>query len=172
MHEVSSVCRNGVAPIAWYYLAKASDTFCGRPPNYVWTSPQVSIQTGTRPGNTVPAGRRINNDGQFEITWQPVANAAAYTVLFEVPTGSDEVGNPYKRVIGNRVPVSMIARPAISVQCLLMVMNDQASSTRSVQRGIISQRWEGRSRRVAVNVVNSQGVWNLAKDSPVVDARW
>jgi hypothetical protein len=55
---------------------------------------------------------------------------------------------------------------------MLMIDVIQAPTTRAVHQGVISRRWEGRARRVAVNVVNAQGVWNLARDSPMVDAPW
>jgi hypothetical protein len=41
-----------------------------------------------------------------------------------------------------------------------------------VHQGVIRLRWEGRNRRVAVNVVNAQGVWNLAREARMVDAPW
>jgi hypothetical protein len=38
-----------------------------------------------------------------------VAGAAAYVVLFEVPGGGDEAGNPYISLTGVRVPVGFLA---------------------------------------------------------------
>jgi hypothetical protein len=105
VHELTNVCRNGAGPVGWFFLA--SDSGCGRPANYVFTSPQIGITNGvTRPGQTIPSGRRINDAGDYEITWTAVPNAAAYTVLFEVPTSVDDVGNPYTRLIGSRQQVS------------------------------------------------------------------
>jgi hypothetical protein len=54
----------------------------------------------------------------------------------------------------------------------LTLRDQQAPTTRAVHQGIIRFRWEGRARKVAVNVVNAQGVWNLARDSPNVAAPW
>jgi hypothetical protein len=61
----------------------------------------------SRPGQTSPSARRINAAGDYEISWTPAANAAAYVVLFEVPGGADELGNPYISLTGVRVPVCL-----------------------------------------------------------------
>ena len=50
--------------------------------------------------------RRANDAGGFEVSWDAVPDAVAYSVIVQYPTGTDEAGNPYLNVRDARVQVS------------------------------------------------------------------
>ena len=99
VHEFSSVCKDGKAPVSWRFYTTTPGCF---------TSDQIrSVGGVSRPSKvTGVALRRLNAAGDFRVSWSVVLGAIAYSVIVEYPTGTDEVGNPYKNVRGARVQVS------------------------------------------------------------------
>ena len=53
---------------------------------------------------------RINDGGDFHVSWSAVSTAAAYSIIVQYPTGSDEVGNAYTNPRGARLQAVSFAR--------------------------------------------------------------
>lgn len=105
IHEFRSVCKGGIAPKSWVFYT-TSDGACS-PKGYRYTTGEIkTVGDVRRPSKVTPSLRRINDAGDFEVSWSPVADASAYSVIVEYPTGTDEVGNPYRNVRGERINVS------------------------------------------------------------------
>lgn len=170
MHEFSSICKNRAAPVFWRLVATPSGDVC-QPQGYSFTSPDIPVEQGTRPSNPTASGRRIDAESNFEITWPAVDDAAAYTVILKLPSGEDEVGNPYSTTAGSRVSVRVTERLMHRLICQLMKFV-QGSTTSLTLSGARSNGWEGMDRQVAVNVVNSQGVWNFTPENANVVITW
>ncbi|KAH8623216.1 hypothetical protein IG631_22373 [Alternaria alternata] len=101
VHEFSSVCKNGQAPVSWrFYTTSGTANGC-------YTTGQIRAVGGvSRPAKVTGVSLQRSNDaGDFEVTWSPVSRAVAYSVIVQYPTGTDEVGNPYTNVRGARVQV-------------------------------------------------------------------
>lgn len=106
VHEFTNVCRDGRTPVAWVFRTSSANSACSAS-SYKFTTGQIRVVSGTRPPKvTGTAIRRLNQSGDFEVTWNAVSQAAAYSVIVEYPTGTDEVGNPYRNVRGERIQVS------------------------------------------------------------------
>lgn len=108
VHEFSNVCKNGQAPVSWRFYTTSANSACSSA-SYRYTTGQIqSVGNVSRPPKVSPSLRRINDNGDFEVSWSPVNGAAAYSVIVEYPTGTDEVGDPYRNVRGERVQASNV----------------------------------------------------------------
>lgn len=107
VHEFENVCKGGADPVSWRFYTTSANTACSSA-NYRFTSNQIAVKSGvTRPAKAIGVQmRRTSTTGDFEITWQPVAGASAYSVIVQYPTGTDDVGDPYLNVRGARAQVS------------------------------------------------------------------
>jgi hypothetical protein len=109
VHEFANVCQGSQTPVSWRFYTTSANSACSSS-SYRYTTEQIAAVNGvTRPAK-VPnvAIRRANDAGDFTVTWSPVANAAAYSVIVQYPTGTDEIGRPYTNVRGARVQVSSV----------------------------------------------------------------
>jgi hypothetical protein len=109
VHEFANVCQGSQTPVSWRFYTTSANSACSSS-SYRYTTEQISAVNGvTRPAK-VPnvAIQRANDAGDFTVTWSPVANAAAYSVIVQYPTGTDEIGRPYTNVRGARVQVSSV----------------------------------------------------------------
>ncbi|KAI4671030.1 uncharacterized protein J4E88_009425 [Alternaria novae-zelandiae] len=143
VHEFSSVCKNGQAPVSWrFYTTSGTSNGC-------YTTGQIRAVGGvSRPAKVAGVSLRRSNDaGDFQVSWSPVSSATAYSVIVEYPTGTDEVGNPYTNVRGARV---------------------QGTSTQIAT----TTRRQDVARKAIVHAVNSQGVWSFTSDVQPVVANW
>ncbi|CAN9227224.1 unnamed protein product [Alternaria alternata] len=73
VHEFSSVCKNGQAPISWrFYTTSGTANGC-------YTTGQIQAVGGvSRPAKVTGVSLRRNNDaGDFEVAWSPVSRAVA-----------------------------------------------------------------------------------------------
>jgi hypothetical protein len=106
VHEFTSVCRDGQAPVSWRFFTTSANSACSSS-SYRFTTGQIEVVGGvSRPAKVSGVAlRRANDTGEFEVDWDAVQDAAAYSVIVEYPTGTDEVGNPYLNVRGARVQV-------------------------------------------------------------------
>ncbi|KAG9195034.1 hypothetical protein G6011_00154 [Alternaria panax] len=143
VHEFSSVCKNGQAPVSWrFYTTSGTANGC-------YTTGQIRAVGGvSRPAKVTGVSLRRSNDaGEFTVSWSAVTRAVAYSVIVEYPTGTDDVGNPYKNVRGARV---------------------QGTST-SVATTTTRQDVQ---RKAIVHAVDAQGVWSFTSDVKPVVASW
>lgn len=107
VHEFADVCKGGQTPVSWRFFTTSANSACSSP-NYRYTTGQIDVVGGVSRPSKVDgvALRRANDAGDFEVNWSAVQGVAAYSVIVEYPTGTDEVGNPYLNVRGARVQVS------------------------------------------------------------------
>merc|ERR1711963_1026785 len=142
VHEFTGVCKNGAAPVSWRFYTTSGTRPC-------FTTDQIRVVGGvSRPPKVSGVTLRRNNDaGDFAVDWQPVARAVAYSVIVQYPTGSDEIGNPYRNVRGARV---------------------QGTSTTVAT----TTRRQDVERSVIVHAVDERGVWSFTSDVKPVVARW
>jgi hypothetical protein len=107
VHEFANVCKNGQAPISWHFFTTSANSACSAE-GYRYTTGQIEIVRGVSMPSKVSdvALRRANDAGDFEISWDAVQDAGAYSVIVQCPMGTGEVGNPYFNVRGARVQVS------------------------------------------------------------------
>lgn len=76
--------------------------------DFTYTSPRVPVHSNgaivTRPAKASNVAiSRLNTAGDFRISWAAFPNAAAYSVIVEYPTRTDEAGNAYTNVRGARI---------------------------------------------------------------------
>ncbi|EAT82219.1 hypothetical protein HBI56_079350 [Parastagonospora nodorum] len=149
VHEFANVCKGGQAPVSWRFYTTSANSACSSS-SYRYTSGQIPATNGAvRPAKVSGVViRRANNAGDFTVTWAPVANAVAYSVIVQYPTGTDEIGRPYTNVRGARV---------------------QGATTRTIAT---TTRRQDVQREAIVHAVNSQGVWSLTTDVQPVAASW
>ncbi|KAF2016783.1 hypothetical protein BU24DRAFT_317005, partial [Aaosphaeria arxii CBS 175.79] len=140
VHEFVNVCKGGQSPVSWRFYTTASSCF---------TSPRISAVGGvSRPTKVASVSlRRVNDAGDFRVSWSPVSGATAYSVIVQYPTGTDEIGRPYLNVRGARIQGTTTEIPT-------------------------TDRRKDVSRDVIVHAVDSAGVWSLTKDVPSVIASW
>ncbi|KAI9048474.1 hypothetical protein LZ554_007309 [Drepanopeziza brunnea f. sp. 'monogermtubi'] len=149
VHEFTNVCRGGQAPVAWIFhtiwkTCSASTFTSGRIPV------SNSGAAVARPAQVTDVSlRRVNDAGDFEASWSPVAGAAAYSVIVEYPTGTDEAGNPYLDVRGARV---------------------QKGSTNATVPTTTRRR--DVARNVIVHAVDDRGLWSLTNNVRAVGGSW
>lgn len=101
VHEFNNVCIGSMRPSSWRFYTTSPRCF---------TSPQILVSNGdSRPAKVSGVQmRRVNDAGDFEVSWTAVPTATAYSVIVEYPTGRDEIGNPYLNVRGARVQVVLL----------------------------------------------------------------
>jgi hypothetical protein len=107
VHEFANICKNGQVPVSWRFYTTSANSACSSS-SYRYTTGQIRATSGvTRPAKVSNVSiRRTNDAGDFMISWAPVTNAVAYSVIVQYPTGTDEIGRPYTNVRGARVQVS------------------------------------------------------------------
>jgi hypothetical protein len=100
--EFVNVCKSGQAPISWRFYTTSPASNC-------YTTGQIRAIGGvSRPAKVSGVSlRRANDAGDFQVSWSPVQGAAAYSVIVQYPTGTDDIGRPYTNVRGARVQVSV-----------------------------------------------------------------
>lgn len=106
VHEFANVCKNGAAPVSWRFYTTSTSTCM--PANYRYTTGQVRSVSGvSRPATVSGVSlRRANDEGEFAVSWAAVSRAAAYSVIVQYPTGTDDLLRPYVNLRGARVQVS------------------------------------------------------------------
>lgn len=149
VHEFGNVCKSGQAPVSWRFFTTSANSACSAA-RYRFTTGQIAAaNSATRPSKVSGVSlRRVNDAGDFQASWGAVASAAAYSVIVQYPTGTDEVGNPYTNVRGARV---------------------QGKTTQTIAT---TTRRSDVNRQVVVHAVNAQGVWSLTTDVQPIAARW
>jgi hypothetical protein len=107
VHEFANVCKVGQAPVSWRFYTTSANSACSAS-GYRYTTGQIRTTNGVaRPAKVANVSiRRVNDAGDFQVNWSPVSTAAAYSVIVQYPTGSDEIGRAYTNVRGARVQVS------------------------------------------------------------------
>jgi len=167
VHEFANVCKGGQAPVTWRFYTTSANSACSSS-SYRYTTGQIPATNGAaRPARVARVAiRRANDVGDFTVTWAPVANAVAYSVIVQYPTGTDEIGQPYTNVRGARVQVSSVER---FEGAKLMLTAEQGASTRTIAT---TTRRQDVQREAIVHAVNSQGVWSLTTDVQPVAASW
>ncbi|KAH7130025.1 hypothetical protein B0J11DRAFT_602225 [Dendryphion nanum] len=140
IHEFTNVCKGGQAPISWRFLITSPDCF---------NSGQIpAVDGASRPAKVSGVSiRRVNDAGDFDVSWSAVPRAAAYSVIVQYPVGRDEIGNPYLNVRGARVQATTARIP-----------------TTAKSQHVI--------RSVIVHAVDSRGLWSLTTGVRQVDASW
>lgn len=120
VHEFTDVCKDGSAPVAWVFYTTSTNS-CGAPAGYRYTSPRVDVVGGvSRPAKVAgTALRRTNAAGDFTVSWAAATGAAAYSVIVEYPTGTDEAGNPYRNYRGARIQVRVPGPHALTVRMMM-----------------------------------------------------
>jgi hypothetical protein len=159
VHEFSSVCKNGQAPVSWrFYTTSGTANGC-------YTTEQIrAVGDVSRPAEVTDVSLRRSNDaGDFQVSWSPVSRAVAYSVIVQYPTGTDEVGNPYTNVRGARVQVDFVDT---FQRALLTPMQGTSTSVATTTRRQDVQR------KANVHAVDSQGVWSFTSDVQAVVASW
>jgi hypothetical protein len=153
------VCRGGQAPVSWRFYTTAPASNC-------YTTGQIRAVTGSRPAQVTGVSlRRANAAGDFQVSWSTVPRAAAYSVLLQYPTGTDEIGRPYVGLRGARVQVSSRKR---TWYVALQLTFSQGTSTQVAT----TTRRQDVARKVIVHAVDSQGVWSYTNDVRPVEAGW
>lgn len=148
IHEFLDVCKGGQAPVSWRFYTTSANSACSSS-SYRYTTGQIPTTSGSRPAKVSGVSlRRVNDAGDFQVTWSAVPAAVAYSVIMEYPTGTDEIGRPYTNVRGARV---------------------QGATTRTIAT---TTRRQDVAREAIVHAVNSQGVWSFTSDVRPVTANW
>jgi hypothetical protein len=168
VHEFVNVCKGGQAPVSWRFYTTSANSACSAS-SYRYTTGQIAAVSGVaRPGKVANvAVRRASDAGDFTVTWAPVASAVAYSVIVQYPTGTDELGQPYKNVRGARVQVNFVWRPKEDGRLMLTV--EQDATTRTIAT---TTRRQDVQREAIVHAVNAQGLWSLTTDMQPVAASW
>ncbi|KZM28727.1 uncharacterized protein EKO05_0009891 [Ascochyta rabiei] len=148
VHEFTNVCKSGQAPVSWRFYTTSANSACS-PADYRYTTGQIRTVGGvSRPAKVSGVTlRRANTAGDFQVGWSAVAGAAAYSVIVQYPTGTDEVGDAYTNVRGARV---------------------QGTSTMVAT----TTRRQDVQRKCIVHAVNAQGVWSFTNDVQPIAASW
>jgi len=105
VHEFTNICRGGSPPVSWRFFTTTSAC---QPAAYRFTSGLITpISVARRPARVSGVSMtRKNEAGDFVVSWSTVSGAAAYSVIVQYPTGTDEAGRPYLGQRGARVQVS------------------------------------------------------------------
>lgn len=107
VHEFTNVCQSDQIPVSWrFYTTSANSAYSSL--SYRYTTGQIRVVGGvSRPAKVGGVSlRRTSDSGNFTVGWSAVTGAAAYSVIVQYPTGTDEAGNPYLNLRGARVQVS------------------------------------------------------------------
>ncbi|KAF3054202.1 hypothetical protein E8E11_012018 [Didymella keratinophila] len=101
VHEFTDVCKNGLAPVSWCFFTTSADSACSAS-NYRFTTSQIEVVGGvSRPGKVSGVAlRRANDAGDFEVGWDAVQDAVAYSVTVEYPTGDVDYSCDYYQEAG------------------------------------------------------------------------
>ncbi|KAG4419310.1 hypothetical protein IFR04_007544 [Cadophora malorum] len=153
VHEFTNICKDGAAPLAWIFYSGSANSACSVS-SYRYTSGRIPVFSNgtvvTRPAKAASYSlRRINDGGDFQVNWSAVSTAAAYSIIVQYPTGTDEVGNPYTNQRGARVQA-----PAL---------------TTTIPTGT---RRQDQPRSLIVHAVDSRGVWSFTNYARIVWANW
>ncbi|KAK0103957.1 hypothetical protein ONS96_005063 [Cadophora gregata f. sp. sojae] len=153
VHEFTNVCKNGAAPVSWIFYTSSANSACSSD-SYRYTGGRIPVFSNgavvTRPAKPASYSlRRINVAGDFEVNWSAVSTAAAYSIIVQYPTGTDEVGNPYTNQRGARVQAPNL--------------------TTIIPTGT---RRQDQPRSLIVHAVDSRAVWSFTNDAKIVRANW
>ncbi|XMA07803.1 hypothetical protein WAI453_000594 [Rhynchosporium graminicola] len=153
VHEFANVCKAGAAPVSWIFYTSSAISACSSV-SYRFTSGSIPVFSNgavvTRPAKPASYSlSRVNDAGDFLVTWSAVSVAAAYSVIVEYPTGTDEIGRPYTNVRGARVQAGTL---------------DTTIPTGS--------RRTDQQRSLVVHTVDSRGLWSFANDAKIVRGSW
>ncbi|KAL2071201.1 hypothetical protein VTL71DRAFT_12436 [Oculimacula yallundae] len=156
VHEFTNVCKSGAtgdAPVSWVFYTTTANSACSAA-NFKFTTASIPVYNNgavvTRPAKPASySSKRVNDAGDFKVTWSEVPDAAAYSVIVEYPTNTDDVGRAVKNVRGARV-----LKGALDT---------------TVPTGTLRQ---GDPRSVIVHTVDSKGLWSLTTDAKIVGGMW
>ncbi|KAL2065172.1 hypothetical protein VTL71DRAFT_4313 [Oculimacula yallundae] len=153
VHEFTNICKNGAAPVSWIFYTSSANSACSSS-SYRYTSGRIPVFSNgavvTRPAKPASYSlRRVNDAGDFLVSWSAVSGASAYSVIVEYPTGTDEVGNPYTNVRGARVQAGTLETTI-------------PTGTRRTDQ----------QRSLIVHAVDSRGLWSLTNDAKIVRGSW
>ncbi|PVH89186.1 hypothetical protein DL98DRAFT_579887 [Cadophora sp. DSE1049] len=153
VHEFTNVCKNGAAPVSQIFHTSSANSACSAA-SYRYTSGRIPVFNNgavvTRLAKPASYSlRRLNDAGDFQVNWSAVSTAAAYSIIVQYPTGSDEVGNPYTNQRGARIQAPNLIT--------------------TIPTGT---RRQDQPRSLIVHAVVSRGVWSFTNDARIVRANW